>query len=176
MVLWVKDSALLLLRLGSLLWCGSLWPGNFCMLRVQPKRTGPPSLWNTVPGEATPCLSYPRLPVPSYLTSLSPTSAHIHPGPLSPVPFFPVSLPSPPPLSHLSVAYFPFHLGPNLSSSSWEPCWPHLSPASPVAWLLCELQGWTGHSRLCWCLPLLMGDIITVLKGYVKPSPVLGTV
>ena len=36
---WVKDLALSLLWLRSLLWCGfSPWPGSFYMLQVQPER------------------------------------------------------------------------------------------------------------------------------------------
>ena len=36
---WVKDLALSLLWLGSLMWCGfHPWPGNFCTLWEQPKK------------------------------------------------------------------------------------------------------------------------------------------
>ena len=39
MAQWVKDPALSLLWLGSLLWCSfSPWPRNFSMLWVWPKR------------------------------------------------------------------------------------------------------------------------------------------
>ena len=41
---WVKDPALSLLWLGSLLWCGlNPWPGNLCMPLVQPKKGKKPS-------------------------------------------------------------------------------------------------------------------------------------
>jgi len=39
-VQWVKDPALSLQQLGSLLWCqfDDPWPRNFCMPRKKPKR------------------------------------------------------------------------------------------------------------------------------------------